>query len=80
MDDDDDNDGKMEFLTRGMVGSSSPLRSLPICSPPSASASVGLNGGVNYILHTVSKFDTLAGVAIKYGVEVRIECSHIFSV
>lgn len=26
--------------------------------------------GVNYILHTVSKMDTLAGVAIKYGVEV----------
>ncbi|CAK9162754.1 unnamed protein product [Ilex paraguariensis] len=27
-------------------------------------------GGVSYIEHTVSKFDTLAGVAIKYGVEV----------
>ncbi|KAK4400216.1 hypothetical protein Sango_1127700 [Sesamum angolense] len=30
----------------------------------------GVNGGVNCIIHTVSKFDTLAGVAIKYGVEV----------
>ncbi|KAI3694064.1 hypothetical protein L1987_77023 [Smallanthus sonchifolius] len=28
------------------------------------------NGGVGYIEHTVTKFDTLAGVAIKYGVEV----------
>lgn len=29
----------------------------------------GLNG-VGCIVHTVTKFDTLAGVAIKYGVEV----------
>ncbi|KAL3824306.1 hypothetical protein ACJIZ3_020335 [Penstemon smallii] len=50
-------------------GSSSPSRSVfPMSSPPSAA--VGVNGGMNYILHTVSKFDTLAGVAIKYGVEV----------
>ncbi|KAK9076294.1 hypothetical protein SSX86_004627 [Deinandra increscens subsp. villosa] len=28
------------------------------------------NGGVGYIEHTVTKYDTLAGVAIKYGVEV----------
>ncbi|KZV47029.1 hypothetical protein F511_16416 [Dorcoceras hygrometricum] len=49
------------------VGSS---RSLPISSPPSTSVPVGSNGGHNYILHHVSKFDTLAGVAIKYGVEV----------
>ncbi|KAL9992697.1 putative LysM domain-containing protein [Helianthus debilis subsp. tardiflorus] len=32
-------------------------------------SSVG-NGGVGCIEHTVTKFDTLAGVAIKYGVEV----------
>lgn len=32
-------------------------------------SSVG-DGGLGYIEHTVSKFDTLAGVAIKYGVEV----------
>ncbi|KAI4352014.1 hypothetical protein L6164_006304 [Bauhinia variegata] len=30
----------------------------------------GSGNGVNYIEHPVSKFDTLAGVAIKYGVEV----------
>lgn len=35
----------------------------------SVSVSVG-NGGKNYIEHQVSKMDTLAGVAIKYGVEV----------
>ncbi|KAI3453269.1 hypothetical protein Pfo_009932 [Paulownia fortunei] len=62
--------GEGEFLRTGMVGSSSPSRSVPISSPPSAAVGVGVNGGVNYILHTVSKFDTLAGVAIKYGVEV----------
>lgn len=28
-------------------------------------------GGLGYIEHTVTKFDTLAGVAIKYGVEVK---------
>ncbi|KAI3467877.1 hypothetical protein Pfo_024540 [Paulownia fortunei] len=66
----DDDNGEMDFLSRGMVGSSSPSRSLPISSPPSAGVGVCLNGGVNYILHTVSKLDTLAGVAIKYGVEV----------
>ncbi|KAG9142061.1 hypothetical protein Leryth_025785 [Lithospermum erythrorhizon] len=33
-----------------------------------SASSVG--GGVSYIQHQVSKFDTLAGVAIKYGVEV----------
>lgn len=31
----------------------------------------GRGGGASYIEHQVSKFDTLAGVAIKYGVEVR---------
>ena len=30
----------------------------------------GAAGGKNYIEHQVSKMDTLAGVAIKYGVEV----------
>ncbi|KAE9445270.1 hypothetical protein C3L33_22832, partial [Rhododendron williamsianum] len=37
----------------------------PSCSPPSG----GGVGGVSYIEHRVSKMDTLAGVAIKYGVE-----------
>ncbi|KAK6139116.1 hypothetical protein DH2020_003912 [Rehmannia glutinosa] len=63
----DDDNGEMDFIDRSAVGSSSPSRSLPISS---AAVGVGLNGRVNYILHTVSKFDTLAGVAIKYGVEV----------
>lgn len=57
----------------------------PSVPPPSASSSysgrggdgssvsgvaVAGVGGVGYIDHPVSKFDTLAGVAIKYGVEV----------
>lgn len=44
--------------------SSSPL-SVSSCSPFSSRSA-------NYIEHTVSKFDTLAGVAIKYGVEVLL--------
>ncbi|KAL6970115.1 hypothetical protein U1Q18_029820 [Sarracenia purpurea var. burkii] len=40
----------------------------PSCS--SAGVGVGGGGGVSYIEHRVSKMDTLAGVAIKYGVEV----------
>jgi hypothetical protein len=38
-------------------------------SPSSSDAST--SGGAGHIEHTVSKLDTLAGVAIKYGVEVR---------
>ncbi|CAA7023469.1 unnamed protein product [Microthlaspi erraticum] len=49
--------------------------SSPNSSPPSPhSSSVSLNcsysTGAGYIEHQVSKFDTLAGIAIKYGVEV----------
>ncbi|CAA0806689.1 peptidoglycan-binding LysM domain-containing protein [Striga hermonthica] len=62
-------DGGGEYLWTGTVGSSSPSRSPPISSPP-PTVGVGVDGGVNYILHTVTKFDTLAGIAIKYGVEV----------
>ncbi|PIN01183.1 hypothetical protein CDL12_26311 [Handroanthus impetiginosus] len=62
--------GGGQFLHTGMVGSSSPSRSVPIASPPSGAVGVGFNGTLNYLLHPVSKFDTLAGVAIKYGVEV----------
>lgn len=41
------------------------------CSPISGGGSVSVGvGGANYIEHHVSKYDTLAGVAIKYGVEV----------
>jgi hypothetical protein len=32
---------------------------------------IGGGNGLSYIEHHVSKFDTLAGVAIKYGVEVE---------
>ncbi|KAH6790639.1 peptidoglycan-binding LysM domain-containing protein [Perilla frutescens var. frutescens] len=63
------NGGGESYHTR-TGGSSSPTRSLPISSPPPAAVGVGANGGLNYIVHTVSKYDTLAGVAIKYGVEV----------
>ncbi|CAA2978590.1 uncharacterized protein LOC111398471 [Olea europaea var. sylvestris] len=52
------------------ASSSPPSRSLPASSESSTSIGVGVNGGPNYIVHPVSKFDTLAGVAIKYGVEV----------
>ncbi|KAH0934819.1 hypothetical protein HID58_011936 [Brassica napus] len=49
--------------------------SSPTTSPPSSATSpVSLNcsfsNGAGYIEHRVSKFDTLAGIAIKYGVEV----------
>lgn len=37
----------------------------------SSSSSVGPTVHLNYIEHRVSKMDTLAGVAIKYGVEVN---------
>ncbi|XP_071689727.1 uncharacterized protein [Rutidosis leptorrhynchoides] len=36
----------------------------------SSVSSGGGGGGLGYIEHTVTKYDTLAGVAIKYGVEV----------
>lgn len=45
------------------------------CSPFNGNGSVAVGvgvGGSNYIEHRVSKFDTLAGVAIKYGVEVIV--------
>ncbi|XP_047330907.1 uncharacterized protein LOC124934421 [Impatiens glandulifera] len=52
---------------------SSPSPSIPPL-PPSCSSSGGtitvVSGGVRYIVHRVTKMDTLAGVAIKYGVEV----------
>ncbi|KAJ6419628.1 hypothetical protein OIU84_029695 [Salix udensis] len=46
---------------------------LPSSSSPTtatSSASTSSNGGGGFIEHPVSKLDTLAGVAIKYGVEV----------
>ncbi|KAG6405457.1 hypothetical protein SASPL_133046 [Salvia splendens] len=59
-----------ELYHTGTLRSSSPTRSVPIFPPPSSAAGVGANGGLNYVVHTVSKYDTLAGVAIKYGVVV----------
>ncbi|KAL8520644.1 hypothetical protein ACS0TY_011254 [Phlomoides rotata] len=59
--------GGGEYLHLGKIRSSSPTRSVSSSSPPPAA---GVNAGLNYIVHTVSKYDTLAGVAIKYGVEV----------
>ncbi|KAL1568764.1 hypothetical protein AAHA92_00336 [Salvia divinorum] len=56
--------GGAELYEIGTARSSSPTRSVPIFPPPFS------DGGLNYIVHTVSKYDTLAGVAIKYGVEV----------
>ncbi|ESQ31867.1 hypothetical protein EUTSA_v10004348mg [Eutrema salsugineum] len=65
----------------GFVDRSSPtsaskiLRiSSPTSSPPSSTSSAtvtcSFSTGAGYIEHRVSKFDTLAGIAIKYGVEV----------
>lgn len=44
---------------------SSASKILCITSPTSSTST-----GAGYIEHRVSKFDTLAGIAIKYGVEV----------
>ncbi|KAI3696123.1 hypothetical protein L1987_79132 [Smallanthus sonchifolius] len=50
---------------------SSPSLKHPLSATSSSGggSSVG-DGGLRYIEHTVTKFDTFAGVAIKYGVEV----------
>ncbi|XP_042065986.1 uncharacterized protein LOC121809431 [Salvia splendens] len=67
----DDEIAEVDFDSRSTTGSSSsPSRSLPISTSPSDSAGSGMTGGHNYIIHTVGKYDTVAGVAIKYGVEV----------
>ncbi|KZV57878.1 Peptidoglycan-binding LysM domain-containing protein isoform 1 [Dorcoceras hygrometricum] len=58
--------GESDNLLTGTVGFSFSSEAGEISSPSSASAGVGLN----CIHHRVSKFDTLAGVAIRYGVEV----------
>lgn len=53
--------------SKSPIPSSARPGTTPSCSPPSG----GGVGGVSYIEHRVSKMDTLAGVAIKYGVEVK---------
>lgn len=37
----------------------------------SSSCDSSISSSAGYIEHTVSRFDTLAGIAIKYGVEVN---------
>ena len=49
----------------GLISPSASSTSSRSSSSPIPSAT-----GLNYIEHRVSKMDTLAGVAIKYGVEV----------
>lgn len=61
---------------QGSSPANSSASSSPACSAFSGDGSVALGvgvGGCNYIEHRVSKFDTLAGVAIKYGVEVIVD-------
>ncbi|KAI3922888.1 hypothetical protein MKW98_007019 [Papaver atlanticum] len=53
-----------------MSSSSSPPSSLLLIPSTGGLNSNSGNGNANYLEHMVSKLDTLAGVAIKYGVEV----------
>ena len=55
-----------------LISSSQDLPSTPPLPPSRLPDGVGEGvGGVSYIEHRVTKIDTLAGVAIKYGVEVN---------
>ncbi|KAJ0740090.1 putative LysM domain-containing protein [Helianthus annuus] len=60
----------MELTSDSSV--SAPLGLMQHSSSSDGCSSVG-NGGVGCIVHTVTKLDTLAGVAIKYGVEERFK-------
>lgn len=55
----------------------------PTSSPPPSSSSPPFPGSNSpdrgYIDHRVSKFDTLAGIAIKYGVEVNLKKRRYFA-
>lgn len=66
--------GSFRITSSSVLSSSSSSSSTPLkhTSSPVAVGIVGTGGvgGLSYIEHPVSKFDTLAGVAIKYGVEV----------
>ncbi|KAM1084991.1 hypothetical protein ACFX13_010992 [Malus domestica] len=65
------NNSNSNPMSASSSSSSSPF--LPVSSPPRSTSPAlvgGGGGGAGYIEHVVSKFDTLAGVAIKYGVEV----------
>ncbi|XP_049932006.1 uncharacterized protein LOC116248678 [Nymphaea colorata] len=65
--------GHRDGNARDMSGDFSELRlnsSAPNSSLVPSSSSPSSSSGVSYIEHRVSRFDTLAGIAIKYGVEV----------
>ncbi|KAL3502243.1 hypothetical protein ACH5RR_036692 [Cinchona calisaya] len=70
----DDDVDQSTGLASSSSSSSEPAKIFAVNSPTAASWAVGVGigggGGLSYIEHPVSKFDTLAGVAIKYGVEV----------
>jgi hypothetical protein len=55
-----------------------PLGDIHGCSIDDATNTSGSNSSIGYMEHTVSKLDTLAGVAIKYGVEVTNSLSCFF--
>lgn len=67
-------------LSSSSPSPSNKLYSVSSAPLPISSCSYSYSGGMggNYIEHTVSRFDTLAGVAIKYGVEVIILSLNIF--
>ncbi len=50
----------------------------PSSSIDDATSTSGSSSSIGYMEHTVSKLDTLAGVAIKYGVEVTNSLSRFF--
>lgn len=56
--------------------STTSISSLSTSSPSSSfsSSSSSPSNNSNYIRHEVRKMDTLAGIAIKYGVEVSLQC------
>ncbi len=61
-------------LVTDMAARLSPNSSIDDATSTSGSSS----SSIGYMEHTVSKLDTLAGVAIKYGVEVTNSLSRFF--
>jgi hypothetical protein len=51
---------------------------LPSSSIDDATSTSGNSSSISYMEHMISKLDTLARVAIKYGVEVTNSLSHFF--
>ncbi|KAM0909391.1 hypothetical protein ACQ4PT_014847 [Festuca glaucescens] len=58
-----------EFSGGGML-LMSPERTPPSSPPPPASCCSAVDGQDDFLEHEVSRMDTLAGIAIKYGVEI----------